>query len=218
MFRAISERPKNVPERTDSASCAAPYLVSDAGSSTLLGMEQSFDHSQFWNALTQGGDAARSAIEGYQQLPELKRGAIVTNLLNRALGSIDELLHLETVKNRPDFKVKKDGLCTLLDSVPALAMTPQERASAITQVKEIDVKSRVLLDMDILMKCDEVEEALKRPKIDNPFKNAQVIEVSSIEELQEQLGVELPPELKEKIEKNGGAVMLGLFAKKKKDQ
>lgn len=181
-------------------------------------MEQSFDHAQFWNALSQGGDVARSAIEGYKQLPELKRGAIVTEIFNRALKSIDELLHLETVKNRPDFKAKKDGLCTLLDSIPALATTPEERASAITQVRAIDVKSRVLLDMDILMKCDDVEQALKGPKTHKTLTGGQVIEVNSIEELEQKLGLELPPGVIEQIKKDGGGIVLGLFAKKKKSE
>jgi hypothetical protein len=181
-------------------------------------MEQSFDHAQFWNALSQGGEVARSAIEGYQKLPELKRGATVTHIFNRALQSIDELLHLETVKNRPDFKAKKDGLCTLLDSVPALAITPEERASAITQVQAIDVKSRVLMDMDILIKCDDVEQALKRPKIDKALTGGQVIEVNSIEELEQKLGLELPPGVIEQIKKDGGGIVLGLVVKKNKSE
>ncbi len=208
----------NGPERTDSASYATFELVSAARSDTLVAMEQSFDHAQFWNALSQGGEVARSAIEGYQKLPELKRGATVTHIFNRALQSIDELLHLETVKNRPDFKAKKDGLCTLLDSVPALAITPEERASAITQVQAIDVKSRVLMDMDILIKCDDVEQALKRPKIDKALTGGQVIEVNSIEELEQKLGLELPPGVIEQIKKDGGGIVLGLVVKKNKSE
>ena len=125
---------------------------------------------------------------------------------------------LETVKNRPDFKEKKDGLCTLLDSVPALATTPGERASAIIQVQAIDVKSRVLMDMDILIKCDDVETVLKRPKIENPLNDGQVIEVNSIEELEQKLGLKLPPGVIEQIKKDGGAVLLGISVKKTKSE
>jgi hypothetical protein len=42
-----------------------------------------------------------------------------------------------------------------------------------------------------------------------------VIDVSSIEELEKQLGTKLPPEVIDQIKKEGGAVILGLVVKKK---
>ena len=92
-------------------------------------MEQAFDHSHFWNSLAQGGEQARTAIQDYHQLPDLKREAIVAQVFQRASDTISELLALENTNNRAEFKPKKDGLCVLMDSIPALVSTPEGRAT-----------------------------------------------------------------------------------------
>lgn len=190
-------------------------MVSVASSGSLPHMEHSFDNAHFWNSLTQGGEQARSAIQKFHQLSELARDAAIAKVFQQAAQTIDELLTLEKANKRAEFKAKKDGLCTLLESIPALVTTPEGRANAITQIQGIDVKSRALMDMDILIKCDDVETALKRSHRETPLRAPQVIDVSSIEELEKQLGTKLPPEVIDQIKKDGGAVILGLVARKK---
>jgi hypothetical protein len=178
-------------------------------------MEYSFDNAHFWNALTQGGEQARSAIQNFHKLSELARDAAIAKVFQQASQTIDDLRTLEKANNRAEFKAKKDGLCTLLESIPALVTTPEGRTTAITQIQGIDVKSRALMDMDILIKCDDVETALKRSQRETPLRAPKVIDVSSIEELEKQLGTKLPPEVIDQIKKEGGAVILGLVVKKK---
>ena len=190
-------------------------LVNAASSGSLIRMEYSFDNAHFWNALTQGGEQARSAIQNFHKLSELARDAAIAKVFQQASQTIDDLRTLEKANNRAEFKAKKDGLCTLLESIPALVTTPEGRTTAITQIQGIDVKSRALMDMDILIKCDDVETALKRSQRETPLRAPKVIDVSSIEELEKQLGTKLPPEVIDQIKKEGGAVILGLVVKKK---
>jgi hypothetical protein len=94
-----------------------------------------------------------------------------------------------------------------------LLTTPEARLSGIKRVESIDVQSRELTNIDILMKCDEIIEKLKRPQ-SSELDDLKVVRCGSLEELKEALGGEIPAEILEKIEKDGSAIILGVTIKK----
>ena len=127
-------------------------------------MEPSLQAEQFWKNLVAGGATASETIADYAKMPELKRDALVGQLFTRAEEYVDYLIAEEQKGNRIAFRGSKDEFLKLLDAVPALLTTPEARLSGIKRVESIDVHSRELTNIDILMKCDEIIEKLKRPQ------------------------------------------------------
>jgi hypothetical protein len=176
-------------------------------------MEPSLQAEQFWKNLIAGGATASETIADYAKMPELKRDALVGQLFTRAEEYVDYLIAEEQKGNRPAFRGSKDEFLKLLDAVPALLTTPEARLSGIKRVESIDVQSRELTNIDILMKCDEIIEKLKRPQ-SSELDDLKVVRCGSLEELKEALGGEIPAEILEKIEKDGSAIILGVTIKK----
>lgn len=177
-------------------------------------MEPSLQPESLWNALVLGGEPAAKAIVEFNALPELKREIALTQLLRRAEEFISTLIEKES-EGRHVFRPLKDGLLRVLESVPTLANSSPSRQIAIAHIHEIDRKSIPLTNMDILMKCDEVLKELKRPDTES-LAMPEVINCKSIEELKEHLGNEIPPELIEEINKEGGAFIVQVVIKKPK--
>ena len=176
-------------------------------------MEPSLQAEQLWKNLVAGGAIASETITDYAKMPELKRDALVAQLFTRAEGYIDYLISEERKGNRTAFRGSKDDFLKILDALPALLTTTEARVAGINRVEGIDLQSRELMNMDILMKCDEVVAKLKRPQ-GSDLKDLKMVECASIDELKEALGGEIPAEILEKIEKDGGAIILGVMIKK----
>lgn len=176
-------------------------------------MEPSVQAEQFWKNLVTGGSTASEAITDFAKMPELQRNALVAQLFARAEGHIDYLIAEERKGNRVAFRGGKDDFLKILDAMPALLTTTEARVAAIKKIEAIDVQSRELTNMDILMKCDEVIATLRRPQgLD--LKDLKMVNCASIEELKEALGGDIPAEILEKINKEGGAIILGVMIKK----
>lgn len=176
-------------------------------------MAPSLQPEQFWNNLVKGGTAASEAIADFTKMPELKRDALIAQLFARAEGCVDHLIAEERKGNRIAFRGGKDDFLKVLDAVPALLTTSEARRAGIEKVKAIDQQALELTNIDICMKCDEVVKKLKEPRGLN-LDGLKMVECASLEELKEALGGSIPPEILEKIEKEGGVMVLGVMIKK----
>jgi hypothetical protein len=177
-------------------------------------MEPSIQAEQLWKNLIAGGTTASDAIADFAKMPDLKRDALVAQLFARAEGYMNGLIEEEKKGNRVAFRGSKDDFLKILDAVPELLTTPEARRDGITKVEAIDQQSIQLTNIDICMKCDEVVKKLKEPHGLN-LDGLKMLKCGSLEELKAALGGDIPAEILEQIEKDGGAIILGVMIKKK---
>ena len=176
-------------------------------------MEPSLQPEQFWNNLVKGGAAASEAIADFTKMPEMQRDALVAQLFARAEAYVDYLIAEELKRDRSAFRPIKDDFLKVLNAVPDLLTTSEARRAGIAKVQEIDRRALTLENIDIGMTCDEVVKKLNEPHGLN-LDGLKMVECASLEELKEALGGSSPPEILEKIEKEGGVMVLGIMIRK----
>lgn len=167
-----------------------------------------------WNSLVTGGETSTKAIADFAAMPDIKRAVVLEQLFQRAERFIDTLIATEGKCSRAEFREQKRKLLTVLDALPSLT-TEESKVTAVARLTNIDERSRPLTDIDIGMKCDEVIKALRAPTLSD-LKAPEMITCGSIEELEKHIGGPIPPELAEKIKKEGGAIIVGVTVTKVK--